>query len=89
MPSLLPVAVVLDATGHAKALRVVEVDWSTGKMVQKEGTERDIECELIVSAIGQAPDFKGLEFIDNGKGGAAADAFQRAPKRPGVLSAAT
>ncbi len=85
MPSLLPVAVVLDAPGHAKALRVAEVDWSTGKMVLKEGTERDIECDLIVSAIGQAPDFKGLEFIDNGKGAAAADAHYRSPKRPGVF----
>ncbi|MGO9174100.1 MAG: NAD(P)-binding protein [Rhodomicrobium sp.] len=85
MPSLLPVAVVLDAPGHAKALRVAEVDWSTGKMVLKPGTERDIECELIVSAIGQAPDFTGLEFIDNGKGAAAADAYHRSPKRPGVF----
>ncbi|MGO9472001.1 MAG: NAD(P)-binding protein [Rhodomicrobium sp.] len=85
MPSLLPVAVVLGAPGHAKALRVAEVDWSTGKMVLKPGTERDIECELIVSAIGQAPDFTGLEFIDNGKGAAAADAYQRSPKRPGVF----
>ena len=50
-----------------------------------EGTERDIECDLIVSAIGQAPDFKGLELIDNGKGAAAADAYHRSPKRPGVF----
>jgi len=85
MPSLLPVAVVLDAPNHAKALRVAEVDWSSGKMVLKPGTERDIECELIVSAIGQAPDFTGLEFIDNGKGAAAADAYHRSPKRPGVF----
>ncbi len=85
LPSLLPVAVVLDAPGHAKALRVAEVDWSTGKMVLKPGTEHDIECELIVSAIGQAPDFTGLEFIDNGKGTAAADAYHRSPKRPGVF----
>ena len=59
MPSLLPVAVVLDAPGHAKALRVAEVDWSTGKMVLKQGTERDIECDLIVSAIGQAAGLQG------------------------------
>jgi NADPH-dependent glutamate synthase beta subunit-like oxidoreductase/Pyruvate/2-oxoacid:ferredoxin oxidoreductase delta subunit len=85
LPSLLPVAVVLDAPGHAKALRVAEVDWSTGKMVVKEGTERDIECDLIVSAIGQATDFTGLEVLNNGKGSAASDSFHRSPKRKGVF----
>ncbi len=85
MPSLLPVGVVLDGPNRAKALRVAEVDWSTGKMVLKPGTERDIECDLIVSAIGQGVDFAGLEFANSGKGTAAADAFYRSPKRPGVF----
>ncbi len=85
MPSLAPVAVVLGADGRAKALRVVETDWSTGKMVVKQGTERDIECDLIVAAVGQGADFTGMEMLDNGKGAAAADAWQRSPKRPGVF----
>ena len=33
-----------------------------------EGTEQDIEADLIVSAIGQAVDFTGLEQFNNGKG---------------------
>jgi Pyruvate/2-oxoacid:ferredoxin oxidoreductase delta subunit len=66
-------------------LRVAEVDWSTGKLVLKPGTERDIECDLIVSAIGQGVDFTGLEFANSGKGTAAADSFYRSPKRPGVF----
>ena len=85
LTSLAPVAVVLDSPGRAKALRVVEVDWSGGKMAVKEGSERDIECELIVAAVGQGADFTGLEALDNGKGAAAADAWQRSPKRPGVF----
>ena len=85
LSSLAPVAVTLDAPGHAKALRVVEVDWSGGKMMVKEGTERDIECDMIVAAVGQAGDFTGLETIDNGKGAAASDAWGRSPKRPGVF----
>ena len=85
LPSLAPVAVVLDGPDRAKALRVVEVDWSSGKMAIKEGSERDIECELIVAAVGQGSDFTGLEMLDNGKGAAAADAWQRSPKRPGVF----
>jgi NADPH-dependent glutamate synthase beta subunit-like oxidoreductase len=32
------------------------------------GTEEDIEADLIVSAIGQAVDFTGLEVLNNGKG---------------------
>ncbi len=83
--SLAPVAVVLDKPGHAKALRVVEVDWTGGKMVVKEGSERDIECELIVAAVGQGADFTGLEMFDNGKGAAASDAYRRSPKHPGVF----
>ncbi len=86
LPSLAPVAVVLDAPGHAKALRAAETDWSSGKMVVKAGSERDIEGDLIVSAIGQAADFTGLEFISNGKGAAAADAYQRSPGNPGVFA---
>ena len=67
------------------ALRVAEVDWTGGKMTVKPGTERDIECDLIVSAIGQGADFTGLEVLDNGKGAAAADAYQSSPKRKGVF----
>ena len=37
------------------------------------GTEEDIEADLIVSAIGQAVDFSGLERLNNGRGGINAD----------------
>ncbi len=84
-PSLLPVSVVKDASGRATALRVAEVDWSTGKMTLKPGTERDIECDLIVSAIGQFTDFAGMEAIDNGRGAAAADSYYRWPKGDGIF----
>ena len=85
LPCLIPIEVILDTPGHAKALRVAEVDWTGGKMTVKPGTERDIECDLIVSAIGQAADFTGMEALGNGKGAAAADAYQRSPKCDGVF----
>jgi Pyruvate/2-oxoacid:ferredoxin oxidoreductase delta subunit len=85
MPCFLPVEVVLDAPTHAKALRVAEVDWSTGKMELKPGTEQELECDLIVSAIGQATDMTGLEVLDNGKGAAAVDGYQRSPNRKGLF----
>lgn len=85
LPSLLPVAVVLDGANRAKALRVAKVDWTGGKMTVVPDSEHDIECDLIVSAIGQAPDFAGLEVLDNGKGAAASDRHQASPKRKGVF----
>jgi NADPH-dependent glutamate synthase beta subunit-like oxidoreductase len=85
--SLLAVKVLLDErTGRAKALRVVELDYASGKPVEKPGTEMDLEADLIVSAIGQAGDLRGMEELDNGKGLIAADKFYQLPNRPGVFA---
>ena len=85
--SLLPVEVLLDAeTGRARALRVIEVDWSSGKPVEIPGTEIELEADLIVSAIGQSGDFAGLGELDNGRGLIAADKFYQVPKRPGLFA---
>jgi NADPH-dependent glutamate synthase beta subunit-like oxidoreductase len=85
--SLLALKVLLDErTGRAKALRVIELDYSSGKPVQKPGTEMDLEADLIVSAIGQAGDLRGMEELDNGKGLIAADKFYQLPNRPGVFA---
>ena len=85
--SLLAVKVLLDErTGRAKALRVIELDYSSGKPVQKPGTEMDLEADLIVSAIGQAGDLRGMEELDNGKGLIAADKFYQVPQRQGVFA---
>jgi NADPH-dependent glutamate synthase beta subunit-like oxidoreductase len=75
--SLAPVEVVVGDDGRATALRVIEADWSTGKMVVREGSEIDIECDLIVAAIGQVGDFTGLESLNNGWGLIDADGFYR------------
>ncbi len=75
--SLAPVEVIIGDDGRAKALRVIEADWSTGKMVVKEGSEIDIECDLIVAAVGQVGDLTGLESLDNGWGLIDADGFYR------------
>jgi len=75
--SLAPVEVLVGEDGRAYALRVIEADWSTGKMVIREGTEQDIECDLIVAAIGQMGDLVGMESLDNGWGLINADGFYR------------
>lgn len=83
--SLAPVEVVLDRDDHARALRVVEVDWSSGKMETIPGSERDIECDLIVAAIGQVSDFVGMEKFDNGSGLMKSDSYFRWPDKPGIF----
>lgn len=75
--SLMPIGIVRDANGRATALRVqqCEAKMTGGKLEIKpvEGSERDIEADLIVSAIGQAVDFTGLEQFNNGKGTVSTD----------------
>jgi len=75
--SLMPVGIVRDANGRATALRVqkCEAKLAGGKLDLKaiEGSEHDIEADLIVSAIGQAVDFTGLEEFNNGKGAVSTD----------------
>ncbi len=75
--SLAPVGIVRDANGRATALRVIECEAKMvgGRLEIKnlEGTEKDIEADLIVSAIGQAVDFTGLEQFNNGKGAVSTD----------------
>jgi NADPH-dependent glutamate synthase beta subunit-like oxidoreductase/Pyruvate/2-oxoacid:ferredoxin oxidoreductase delta subunit len=72
-----PVAVLRGADGRATALRVAQCEAKMvgGKLDLKmlPGTEQDIEADLIVSAIGQAVDFTGLELLNNGRGAVAAD----------------
>jgi NADPH-dependent glutamate synthase beta subunit-like oxidoreductase/Pyruvate/2-oxoacid:ferredoxin oxidoreductase delta subunit len=87
--SLAPVAVVRGADGRATALRVAQCEAKfVGPKLEIKviaGTEQDIEADLIVSAIGQAVDFSGLEEFDSGKGGIAADRNYQVPGRPGVF----
>jgi Pyruvate/2-oxoacid:ferredoxin oxidoreductase delta subunit len=79
--SLTPVELVLGDDGRATAVRLVEVDWNAGKMEVREGSEFDIECDLVVAAIGQACDFTGMESLDNGRGLVTADKVYRVQGR--------
>ena len=88
--SLVPVGIVRGPDGRATALRVVECEakMAGGKLeiVKKEGSERDIEADLIVSAIGQAVDFTGLEEFNNGKGAVTADRNYLVAGKKGVFA---
>lgn len=83
--NITPVSVVVGADGRATALRVAELETVGGKQIVKEGTEYDIPADLIVSAIGQAVDFTGLEGFDNGKGLINADKHYQVPGQKGIF----
>jgi len=86
---LVPVAVVRGADGRATALRVArcEATIKGGRLEIKtvEGSEEDIEADLIVSAIGQAVDFTGLEGLNNGKGAIEADKNYQVKNQAGMF----
>ncbi len=82
-----PVAVVKGPDGRAIALRVAEFEMVGNETKIKEGSEVDISGDLIVSAIGQAVDFTGLEEFNNNKGLIRADKNYRFPNKPNVFVA--
>ncbi len=82
-----PVGIVKGPDGRATALRVAEFEMVGKDMKIKEGTERDIEGSLIVSAIGQAVDFSGLETYNNNNGLIKTDKAYRFPGKKNVFVA--
>ncbi len=80
---VMPVALVRDDSGRATALRMAKCVVKDGRPEPIEGTEFDIEADLIVSAIGQSGDLSGLEDLDNGRGLIDSDQFYQVPNKPG------
>lgn len=80
---LSPVEVIKGKDGRATALRVVKLE-EDGK-TPIEGSEFDIECELIVSAIGQSADLSGFEDYANDKNLISADKHFQVPGKPGFF----
>ncbi len=80
-----PIGVVVGADGRATALRVAEFEVVKGETIIKEGSEQDLPADLIVSAIGQAVDFAGLEQFNNNKGLIKPDGNYRFPGKPHIF----
>ncbi len=66
--SVMPLEVIKGDDGLATGLKVCDCTMDGMRPVPTEGTERIIEADLIISAIGQFGDFTGIEAMDNGKG---------------------
>ena len=81
---VMPVEVLTDGEGRAHALRLAECRIEPdGRPVPVEGTEFEVPCDLIVSAIGQGGNLEGLEELGNERGLMDADGFYRHADRPG------
>ena len=83
LDGVMPLEVMLNDEGRATALRMAKCKMEDGRPVAVEGTEFELECDLIVSAIGQSGDLTGLEELDNGRGLMDSDKFYAMPNRPG------
>ncbi len=80
---VMPLEVIVNDKGRAIALKVAKCEMVDGRPTPIEGTEYEIEADLIVSAIGQTGDLTGLEEFDNGRGLMDADSFYRVPGKEG------
>jgi len=65
---VMPLEVLKDETGKAVGLRMCECTMKGMVPTPIEGTEFELECDIIISAIGQTGDFAGVEEMDAGKG---------------------
>ncbi len=83
LDGVMPLEVLKGAEGRAVGLRVCDCTMDGMKPIPIEGTERVLEADLIVAAIGQGGDLTGLEALDNGRGLINADKYYQVPNRPG------
>jgi NADPH-dependent glutamate synthase beta subunit-like oxidoreductase len=83
LDGVMPLEVIKNDAGRAIGLKVADCKMEDGRPTPVEGTERVLEADLIVSAIGQGGDLTGLEALDNGRGLMNSDKFYQVPDKPG------
>lgn len=83
LDGVMPVQLIKAANGRATGLKIADCVMQDGRPTPVEGTERVLEADLIVAAIGQGGDMTGLETFDNGRGLMNADKFYQVPDKAG------
>lgn len=84
LDNYMPLEVILGADGRATAIKVCQsVMKGTVPEAVPGGKEMILEADLIVSAIGQAPDMSGLESMANARNFIDADKHYQVPGRKG------
>ena len=84
MNEVMPTEIVRDSNGRAIALKLADCKFENNVPVLVEGgQEYEVECDLIVSAIGQYGDLEGNEDYDNGRAFIDLDSFYQVPGKAG------
>jgi Pyruvate/2-oxoacid:ferredoxin oxidoreductase delta subunit len=66
---------------------VQKIRWEKNQIVERLGEPFDIDCDLVISGIGQKGDLKGMEDYGNDKGMIDADPFFEVKGKPGFFVA--
>jgi len=64
---VMPLEIIKGDDGLARALKMCKCVMKGNRPEAIEGTEFEIECDIIISAIGQSGDFTGVEDLDDGR----------------------
>jgi NADPH-dependent glutamate synthase beta subunit-like oxidoreductase len=83
LDGVMPLEVIIGDDGRATGLKVCDCTMDGMTPIPTEGTERVLEADLIVSAIGQSADMEGLEDMANDKNLMDADKFYQVPGKEG------
>src|SRR5208337_4851444 len=76
--SVMPLEVIKDENGVATGLRMCECSMKGNVPIPVEGTDFVLECDMIISAIGQMSDLsEGLEKLDSGRSSIAVDGLYK------------
>jgi len=84
---VMPIEVLLNEDGRAHALKMAKCTMEDDRPVPIDDSEFEIEADLIVAAIGQGGDLRGLEQLDNGRGLIDTDKLYQLPERQGHFAA--
>jgi NADPH-dependent glutamate synthase beta subunit-like oxidoreductase len=83
LDGVMPIEIIVNEEGRATALKLAKCTVEDGKPTPVEGSEIVIECDLIVSAIGQGGDLSGIEEMGNDRNLMDADKYFQHPDKPG------
>jgi len=83
LDGVMPIEIIVDGEGRAIALKLAKCTIEDGVPKVTAGTEFRIDCDLIVSAIGQGGDLTGLEELGNERNLIDADKFFQHPAKQG------
>ncbi|MEW7978106.1 MAG: NAD(P)-binding protein [Candidatus Sedimenticola endophacoides] len=83
LDGVMPLEVIVGADGRATGLKVCDCTMDGMTPVPVEGTERVLEADLIVSAIGQGGDMVGIEEMANDRSLIDSDKNYQVPGKPG------